>query len=128
MLLNSRNEIVDNRPCVDIDMGFSQSYAIMINDDGSYSRVMLNDLEYYDFECLEAIIDANYEQKEVYRKLNIYNLKKGDRVIVAKGNKYPIGTIGEVTSKMFEIKCNYVKVNYVFTTFGKIQVKNLNYF
>ena len=76
---------VDKRHTVDIISSITFAKAIQINEDGSYDGVtyMTDDKRTWDNE---AIIDADEEELELYRK-RMKQFKVGDKVKIVDGRK-----------------------------------------
>lgn len=126
----------DERECVDI-LGGTLVHAVMVNDDYSLDRVLIDDYDYQDGRVGNAKIDASDETcAKVRAKLMLgempYNaperykgVRAGDIVEVVKGRKYPIGmtiTVKEYTNYRTPF---YDVIPYIVGTDGEfIQAKN----
>lgn len=79
------NGKLDTRITVDIILHITFAEAVQLNADGSYEKVtyMTDDIRDYDNE---AIVDANEEQLETYRKYK-NRFKIGDKIKIVKGRK-----------------------------------------
>ena len=96
------NNIKDSRITVDIILHLSFAEAVQLNSDGSYEKVtyMTDDIRDY---ANEAIVDANEEQLETYRKYK-NRFKIGDKIKIVKGRKM----VGEekIVNKFFTYRPN----------------------
>ena len=96
------NNRIDSRITVDIILHLSFAEAVQLNEDGSYEKVtyMTDDVRDYNNE---AIVDANEEQLETYRKYK-NRFKIGDKIKIVKGRKM----VGEekIISKFFTYRPN----------------------
>ena len=96
------NNIKDSRITVDIIIHLSFAEAVQLNSDGSYEKIiyMTDDVRDY---ANEAIVDANEEQLETYRKYK-NRFKIGDKIKIVKGRKM----VGEekIVAKFFTYRPN----------------------
>ena len=119
------NNIKDSRITVDIILHLSFAEAVQLNSDGSYEKVtyMTDDIRDY---VNEAIVDANEEQLETYRKYK-NRFKIGDKIKIVKGRKM----VGEekIVAKFFTYRPNgtygHQDIDYLVFTDGT-KVNKLN--
>lgn len=119
------NGKLDTRITVDIILHLTFAEAVQLNENGSYEKVtyMTDDIRDY---ANEAIVDANEEQLEHYRKYR-NKFKIGDKIKIIKGRKM----VGEekIVAKFFTYRPNgtygHQDIDYLVFTDGT-KVNKLN--
>lgn len=101
----------DTRKVVEVRSGEIYTWAIVLNENGFFEKVMIANNDDPRYDAIDYAIDANEFELKRYRA-SINDFEEGDLLEVVKGRKYPKGLRGYYISEKV-LTFNYEEVVYV---------------